>query len=191
MTVTRIYEQFLRIYKRLDDYMSLAFQHAETQERNIHDASINQAGYKQLAAGVLGRLKKRLASKDNSDIGIDGEWTEKQNQQKAGMRSKLQEYILTEEQLAQMNYPLADALDVQQSINSSVGLERQCDRCGKAFFVKDILTKQDMELCRYHHGRIRKVKVHGKKKASLVFVSRSRDFYSCCCRGIRKALLLL
>lgn len=162
MTVTRIYEQFLRIYKPLDDYISLAFQHAETQERKIHEASINQAGYKQSAAGVLGRLKKRLTSKDNSDIGIDGEWTDKQSQQKAGMRNKLEQYILTEEQLAQMNYPLTDALDVQQSIDSSVGIERQCDRCSKAFFVKDILTKQDMELCRYHHGRIRKVKVHGK-----------------------------
>ncbi|KAI8584794.1 hypothetical protein K450DRAFT_218041 [Umbelopsis ramanniana AG] len=162
MTVTRMYEQFLRIYKPLDEHMLLAFQDSEKQERKIHETSVNQAGYKQTAAGVLGRLKKRLPSEDKDDIGIDGEWTDKKSQQKTGMRSKLQQYVLTEEQLAKMNYPLADALEIPQSIDSSVGIERKCDRCTKAFIVKDILTKQDMELCRYHHGRIRKVKVHGE-----------------------------
>ncbi|KAG2186703.1 hypothetical protein INT44_002929, partial [Umbelopsis vinacea] len=162
MTVTRMYEQFLRIYKPLDDHMLLAFQHSENQERKIHQSSVNQAGYKQSAAGVLGRLKKRLPSENKDDVGIDGEWTEKMSQQKTGMRSELQQYILTEEQLEKMNYPLADALEISQSIDSSVGIERQCDRCTKSFIVKDILTKQDMELCRYHHGRIRKIKVHGE-----------------------------
>jgi hypothetical protein len=174
MTVTKIYEQFLRIYKSLDEHMLLAFQHSEKQERKIHETSVNQAGYKQLAAGVLGRLKKRLAANSNNDIGIDGEWTDKQSQQKTGMRSELQQYILTEEQLAKMNYPLADALDVPQSINTSVGIERQCDRCAKTFIVKDILTKQDMELCQYHHGRIRKVKVHGKRNCFLLCIDNLR-----------------
>jgi RNA exonuclease 1 len=177
MTVTRIYEQFLRIYESLADHSLLAFRHSELQERKIHEISINQAGYKQTAAGVLGRLKKRLPASDDTDVGIDGEWIDKQHQiKKVGIRSNLQQYILTEEQLAEMNYPMPSAVDIPQSVESSVGMERQCDRCNKPFIVKDILTKQDMELCRYHHGRIRKVKVHGKISLILCHCGKLRQF---------------
>ncbi|CAO3675671.1 unnamed protein product [Umbelopsis vinacea] len=163
MTVTRLYEQFLRIYEPLSDRASLAHHHAAKQERDIHENSVNQAGYKQTAAGVLGRLKKRVPAADNDDVGIDGEWTDKQLQnERSGISSGLRKYILSEAQLADMSYPLPNALDIPQSKESPIGLEHQCDRCGKPFIVKDVLSKQDMELCRYHHGRLRKIKIHGE-----------------------------
>jgi RNA exonuclease 1 len=163
MTVTRLYEQFLRIYEPLSDRTSLAHHHAAKQERDIHENSVNQAGYKQTAAGVLGRLKKRVPAADNDDVGIDGEWTDKQLQnERSGISSGLRKYILSEAQLADMSYPLPNALDIPQSKESPIGLEHQCDRCGKPFIVKDVLSKQDMELCRYHHGRLRKIKIHGR-----------------------------
>jgi RNA exonuclease 1 len=171
--VTKLYEQFLRIYQPLKDYTSLSFQHSANQERQIHENSVNQAGYKQTAAGVLGRLKRRTIATNASDIGIDGEWVDKQSQyQKAGMRSELQQYILSEEQLADMNYPLPTALDIPHSKESPIGRSRQCDRCKKAFVVKDVLNKQDMELCRYHYGRLRKIKIHGKVSKLRLFSTR-------------------
>jgi RNA exonuclease 1 len=146
----------------LKDDKILASQDAVIQERKIHEESVNQAGYKQIAAGVLGRLKKRPPAKNDSDIGIDGEWVDPATRDaKQSISKDLQQYILTEEQLAEMNYPLPDALNVSQLQDSPIGLVQQCDRCKTQFTVKDMLKKQDLEACRYHYGRLRKIKIHG------------------------------
>ncbi|CAM0137320.1 unnamed protein product [Umbelopsis sp. WA50703] len=163
ITATKVYEQFLRIYEPLKDDKILASQDAVIQERKIHEESVNQAGYKQIAAGVLGRLKKRPPAKNDSDIGIDGEWVDPATRDaKQSISKDLQQYILTEEQLAEMNYPLPDALNVSQLQDSPIGLVQQCDRCKTQFTVKDMLKKQDLEACRYHYGRLRKIKIHGE-----------------------------
>lgn len=141
------------------------------QERKIHEDSVNQAGYKQIAAGVLGRLKKRVLAQNDADVGIDGEWVDGATRNmKNSIREDLQQYILTEEQLAEMNYPLFHALNVPQLHDSPIGLVKNCDRCKAQFTVKDMLKKQDMEACRYHHGRLRKIKIHGKYAIALGFV---------------------
>jgi RNA exonuclease 1 len=146
----------------LKDDKILASQDAVIQERKIHEESVNQAGYKQIAAGVLGRLKKRPPAKNDSDIGIDGEWVDPATRDaKQSISKDLQQYILTEEQLAEMNYPLPDALNVSQLQDSPIGLVQQCDRCKTQFTVKDMLKKQDLEACQYHYGRLRKIKIHG------------------------------
>lgn len=163
ITATKVYEQFLRIYEPLKDGKSLASRDAAMQERKIHEDSVNQAGYKQIAAGVLGRLKKRVLAQNDADVGIDGEWVDGATRNmKNSIREDLQQYILTEEQLAEMNYPLFHALNVPQLHDSPIGLVKNCDRCKAQFTVKDMLKKQDMEACRYHHGRLRKIKIHGE-----------------------------
>ncbi|KAI9266808.1 ribonuclease H-like domain-containing protein [Phascolomyces articulosus] len=163
MISQRVYEQFLRIYKPiLKTHPALATEHAKSQEAGILEKTSNQAGYKQMATSILMSLKKRPEAQDDQDIGIDGEWVDpvKKEQEKVITLSKATKCVLTEEQLKTMGYPF---LEKEQGDEGTIGSKKICDRCKKDYVVKDVLQANDLNVCRYHHGRMRMVMNRGEK----------------------------
>ncbi|KAI8146130.1 ribonuclease H-like domain-containing protein [Fennellomyces sp. T-0311] len=164
MISKRVYEQFLRIYEPLlVTNPTLATEHAKTQEADILEKTANQAGYKQMATNILMNLKKRPVAQDEEDVGIDGVWVEpgQRVQNSAITAEKAAQCVLTEEQMEQMNYPSASMLE--GGIGETIGSKKKCDRCKTEYVVKDVLQEEDLEVCKFHYGRMRMVMSRGEK----------------------------
>ncbi|KAI8085845.1 ribonuclease H-like domain-containing protein [Gilbertella persicaria] len=134
---------------------------------------MNLAGYKQMATTVMMHLKKRPVSTSDSDIGLDGEWVDPQEQAKPDATlDRAYECIVSESQLRELEYPLPDLLENQgegMSV-STVGTVHECDRCHHEYLIKAVLSTEDMDACVYHPNRIRILKVDGLKE----------KVYGCC-----------
>ncbi|KAG0168339.1 RNA exonuclease 3 [Apophysomyces sp. BC1021] len=170
MTANKIYEQFSRIFQPVNP--ALATEHTKRQEQQVYNSSTGEVGYKQAAMSVLMKLKKRPIATHADDVGIDGEWSDSAvTQMEKRLAQSAEKFILTEEQLKMMEYPLENVfLHEGGSIQSTVGMAQTCDRCKREFVVKDVLDNADLDLCTYHFGRMRQTMNHGER----------RRIYTCC-----------
>ncbi|KAG0162422.1 RNA exonuclease 3, partial [Apophysomyces sp. BC1015] len=160
MTANKIYEQFSRIFQPVNP--ALATEHTKRQEQQVYNSSTGEVGYKQAAMSVLMKLKKRPIATHADDVGIDGEWSDSAvTQMEKRLAQSAEKFILTEEQLKMMEYPLENVfLHEGGSIQSTVGMAQTCDRCKREFVVKDVLDNADLDLCTYHFGRMRQTMNH-------------------------------
>ncbi|KAI8353620.1 ribonuclease H-like domain-containing protein, partial [Choanephora cucurbitarum] len=151
-----------------------ATEHAKAQEEKILSSTTNVAGYKQMATTTLMHLKKRPLATDESDVGLDGDWVDPQEQLKAAQAiwDKAQACILSETQQRELEYPMSDLLTTSASPVkvATVGEVHACDRCSHEYLIKAILNKEDMDACVYHPARIRMVIRDGQKQKA----------YGCC-----------
>ncbi|KAK9722279.1 RNA exonuclease 3 [Basidiobolus ranarum] len=107
------------------------------------------------------RLKKRPEATSQDDVGIDGEWEPPKEIEPIRYEDAVK-YILSEEQLEKMGYPVripSAAPDVQEDDND----KKTCERCKSTFTIKEKLETQDMSACIYHHGRLRVKMMNGEK----------------------------
>ncbi|KAI9497392.1 ribonuclease H-like domain-containing protein [Zychaea mexicana] len=178
----RLYDQFHRIYQPLlAAQPTLATEHAKAQESVILEKTSNQAGYKQMATNILMNLKKRPVAQNEQDIGIDGEWVDPATkaQQIVITLEKANKLVLTEEQLKTMGYPSAAELEQQGGDGQTVGSQKACDRCKKTYVVKDVLQESDLNVCQYHHGRMRMVMNRGEKLRLYTCCNESHGSMGC------------
>ncbi|KAI9481210.1 MAG: ribonuclease H-like domain-containing protein [Benjaminiella poitrasii] len=172
----KLFEAFARIYEPIiSNNPMLATEHAKQQEERILNATKNVAGYKQMAMSTLMNLKKRSVSKDDEDIGLDGDWIdrEKASAEKALIFTRAKECVASLEELKQLEYPLPDLLEAQVSLiekEEIIGTIQKCDRCKDEYLVKAVLDKDDLASCVYHPSRPYIDKVNGQKE----------KIYGCC-----------
>ncbi|KAI9280453.1 hypothetical protein BY458DRAFT_553330 [Sporodiniella umbellata] len=173
MLANKLYESFRRIYAPILSQKPTAASESTTkQEEFILNNTTNVAGYKQMAATVLGNLKKRPISVSLDDIGIDGEWKDPElDKNDFVFADTARQCVASTENLKEMGYPLPNLLsDVTVSFGACVGNQITCDRCKSPYILKDLLDNQDAEACLYHSQRMTTVLINGEKKR----------IYSCC-----------
>jgi RNA exonuclease 1 len=167
LIATKLYEAFARIYGAImPSAPTIATEHAKEQEERILEGTTNLAGYKQMATTTLMHLKKRPVSTSTSDVGLDGDWVDPQvaAAAKASLLEKANECIVPVDVLRQLEYPLPDLLNNEESAPiEMVGTIHACDRCSKDYLIKNVLEKSDLDACIYHPMRIRMIKVDGQK----------------------------
>lgn len=160
----------MRIYQHNP---ALATDQTKLQEEKILSATINLAGYKQMALTTIMNLKKRPVSTGDQDIGIDGEWVDPAAiiSSSSALYERALEAIVAMDLLEKLQYPLPTLLsEPHQPHTPMVGTIHKCDRCKGEYLIKDVLDKNDMDSCVYHPSRMKIMKVDGLKE----------KVYGCC-----------
>ncbi|XP_005660112.2 RNA exonuclease 1 homolog isoform X2 [Sus scrofa] len=173
--VNLFFEKYLRFCKTDDD----AFNKAKIEEKAIYERCGNRNMYVNIAINTL----KMLRDQDVSGISNDDETTElKKNEKKNVLTGiilyrHLKDYLLTEEQLHENNYPQPNP-DKPGSVLLNPGTttlvndpsKKMCCRCGKIYGVTPEGKHSSVEECNYHFGRLLSQKVLGGLET----------WYSCC-----------
>ncbi|CAO3621327.1 unnamed protein product [Cunninghamella blakesleeana] len=212
----KLFEQYIRIYPIDIHGNEVATKNTENEECKILEKTTNTAGYKQQAMSIIMQLKKKepvleiIASsssdsmsqhKNNSNPSIHSSLSTSSasslslfsNETKKLDYKKIEELILTVDQLKEMGYPLIS--DFNNSNNNSnnnknqddnknkhinnkpsplstttITNQHKCDRCNRYYTIKSILNTNEMKACQYHFGKLRVVQSFGDKQRT----------YTCC-----------
>ncbi|KAJ3212164.1 hypothetical protein HK099_007795 [Clydaea vesicula] len=150
-TLNKFFDEFNRIYGNLVLKDSLAHADSIRQEEFVHE-KCTKSTYVGLAVGILKKLKLRPLALDDSDVGIDGEWTEKvvEKFDEVKLYQKVKHLVLTAEQLKNCNYPTESSI-LPPIVVNNLGGPKICDRCSKEFRLSAEINYLE---CLYHHGRI-------------------------------------
>ncbi|KAI9021243.1 hypothetical protein DFJ74DRAFT_119568 [Hyaloraphidium curvatum] len=177
--VDKFFEEFRRIYgpKVLADVPDLAHRHALEQEERVHEKS-TALTYKQEAANMLGRLRRRPHAQSADDVGIEGEYKSPEERERDRVPKVmlsgevLRPHILDSRQRQDYGYLALDFLETLDVFEEAVSESREktCERCGLKFAVKSELSEEDLEACKHHRDRPRVEKSGGEKK----------QVYPCC-----------
>ncbi|ORY03621.1 ribonuclease H-like protein [Basidiobolus meristosporus CBS 931.73] len=180
-TMTKFYEQFQRIYAPIQStHPGLPSEHALRQEAAVHSKS-NKGSYRNVAVNVLMRLKKRPEATSSEDVGIDGEWEPPKESVPVKYEDALQ-YILSEEQLESMGYPVRIPVAAPDLQTEEEENKKQCERCKATFTIKETLEPADMSACTYHFGRLR-VKMSNGEKLRIYTCCNETHGHTGCVRG--------
>lgn len=120
-----------------------------------------------MAMSTMMQLKKRPVSTGTDDIGLMEEWVDPATLKIEASRlyERALEYIVPMDLLRQLEYPLPDLLLLPiEEPPVMVGTVHECDRCKQEYLIKDVLDKDDTDICVYHSARIMVMKVDGLKE---------------------------
>ncbi|XP_054628304.1 RNA exonuclease 1 homolog isoform X2 [Dunckerocampus dactyliophorus] len=161
--VTMFVEAFLASTANVNE----AFEKALVEEKAVYNRSGNKLKYLSVAVNALKRLKKHnsAAAKDDKVNGKTPKGniplnrkTLKGNDDTA-LYEILRDYILTEEQLIENNYPMQNpekagcAVLFADKKGSNDPLKRICCRCGATYSVSQTGKHTRTEECNYHYGK--------------------------------------
>ncbi|XP_037115907.1 RNA exonuclease 1 homolog isoform X2 [Syngnathus acus] len=179
--VTKFTEVFLDTSANVDE----AFKKALAEEKTVYSRSVNKLKYLSIAVNALKRLKKQNSGSSRDEI-INGKSSKgniplNQKQLKGkdddALHEILRDYILSEEQLIESNYPIQHPekpgyaiLLANQRKGNNDPLKRMCCRCGATYSVNKEGKHTRMEECNYHYGKGVEKKVPGGVETR----------YSCC-----------
>ncbi|XP_059745338.1 uncharacterized protein [Bos taurus] len=165
--VNLFFEKYLTVYKTEDE----AFKKAKTEEKVIYEHCSSQNMYVNIAINTLKKLRDQDMSGSNDDNKTTGL---KKNETKNGLTGimlyrHLKDYLLTEEQLRENNYPqpnpekpgsiLLNPGTTKTCVNDPS--RKTCCRCGKIYGVTSTGRHSRTEECHYHFGRVLSHKVLG------------------------------
>ncbi|XP_047625178.1 RNA exonuclease 1 homolog [Phacochoerus africanus] len=183
---------------------------AKIEEKAIYERCGNRNMYVNIAINTL----KMLRDQDVSGISNDDETTElKKNEKKNALTGiilyrHLKDYLLTEEQLHENNYPQPNP-DKPGSVLLNPGTtttlvndpsKKMCCRCGKIYGVTPEGKHSSVEECNYHFGRLlsqkgtylvvlfhlfdepvpKQLREEWNKICSSMFLGGLETWYSCC-----------
>ncbi|MXQ89803.1 hypothetical protein E5288_WYG020526 [Bos mutus] len=165
--VNLFFDKYLKVYKTEDE----AFKKAKTEEKVIYEHCSSQNMYVNIAINTLKKLRDQDMSGSNNDNKTTGL---KKNETKNGLTGimlyrHLKDYLLTEEQLRENNYPQPNP-EKPGSILLNPGMtktrvndpsRKTCCRCGKIYGVTSTGRHSRTEECHYHFGRVLSHKVLG------------------------------
>ncbi|KAM9821978.1 RNA exonuclease 1 homolog isoform 2-T2 [Syngnathus typhle] len=179
--VTKFTEVFLDTSANVDE----AFKKALAEEKTVYSRSVNKLKYLSIAVNALKRLKKQNSGCSRDEI-IHGKSSKgniplNQKQLKGkdddALHEILRDYILSEEQLIESNYPIPHPekpgyaiLLANQRKGNNDPWKRMCCRCGATYSVNKEGKHTRMEECNYHYGKGVEKKVPGGVETR----------YSCC-----------
>ncbi|XP_061751319.1 RNA exonuclease 1 homolog isoform X3 [Nerophis ophidion] len=160
--VTMFMEAFLATTANVNE----AFEKALAEEKALYNRSSNKLKYLSVAVNVLKRLKKPVAAKDENKVNSK---THKGNipLNRKKLRGNdmslyeiLRDYILTEEQLIENNYPVQHpqkagcaVLFADNKKGNNDPFKRICCRCGATYSVSKTGQHTRTEECNYHYGK--------------------------------------
>nr|XP_057925887.1 RNA exonuclease 1 homolog isoform X2 [Doryrhamphus excisus] len=161
--VTMFVEAFLTTTANVNE----AFEKALVEEKAVYNRSSNKMKYLSIAVNALKRLKKQNSAtpKDKKVEGKTPKGNIPLNRKKlkgnddTPLYEILRDYILTEEQLIESNYPMqhpekADcAVLFADKKGNSDPLKRICCRCGATYSVSQTGKHTRTEECNYHYGK--------------------------------------
>ncbi|XP_061881028.1 RNA exonuclease 1 homolog isoform X1 [Entelurus aequoreus] len=161
--VTMFMEAFLATTTNVNE----AFEKALAEEKALYNRSSNKLKYLSVAVNVLKRLKKPVAAKDEDKVNSK---THKGNiplnrkklrgNDDTSLYEILRDYILTEEQLIESNYPVQHpqkagcaVLFADNKKGNNDPFKRICCRCGATYSVGKTGKHTRTEECNYHYGK--------------------------------------
>ncbi|KAM6187509.1 RNA exonuclease 1 homolog [Sarcoramphus papa] len=156
-----------------------AFDKALTEEQSVYDRSGSKKMYLNFAVKTLKKLRDhgRLSNSRYSS----GAGSIKSEEEKAftggALYELLKDYLLTEEQLNENNFPRQNPEKNGSAVLTGVvknagydAFKRVCCRCGEVYAVTSSGEHRRIEECNYHSGRVLEQKVPGGMEKR----------YSCC-----------
>ncbi|XP_043422733.1 putative exonuclease GOR [Prionailurus bengalensis] len=169
-------EKYLTVYKTEDE----AVNKAKIEEKAIYERCGSRNMYVNIAINTLKKLRDQGVPGSNNNDKTTGL---KKNEKKSALTGivlyrHLQDYLLTEEQLHENDYPQPSP-EKPGSILLNPGMTKAllndtsrkiCCRCGKIYGVTPAGKHSRVEECYYHFGRVLTQKVLGG----------SETRYSCC-----------
>ncbi|XP_037632608.1 RNA exonuclease 1 homolog isoform X3 [Sebastes umbrosus] len=157
-------EEFLKTTADVND----AFEKAVAEEKSVFNRSVNKLKYQTVVVNALKRLKNQsaVAAKDENEVisqrskGNISLNLKKFKADDMAFYESLKDYILTEESLAEINYPVQHpekpgcaVLFVDNKKGSADPLKRICCRCGATYSVNQMGKHIRKEECNYHYGK--------------------------------------
>ncbi|KAM6964834.1 uncharacterized protein FYW47_007160 [Aplochiton taeniatus] len=182
----RYVNMFVEEFLKTSTTVQKAFEKALAEEKTVYERSVNKLKYMSVAVNALKRLKNQSTSSAKAENETSVQQLKgsiplnvkalKGNDDTA-LYASLKEHILTEEMLAENNYPLQHPenpgsailfADTKKSIFDA--LKRICCRCGATYSVGQTGKHARKEECTYHYGKGVEKKVPGGVETR----------YSCC-----------
>ncbi|XP_077376903.1 uncharacterized protein LOC144018542 isoform X2 [Festucalex cinctus] len=180
----RYVNQFTEVFLDTSANIDEAFKKALAEEKTVYNRSVNKLKYLSVAVNALKRLKKQN-SVTSTDENIHGKnpkgniplnWKQLKGNDDASLYEILCDYILSEEQLIESNYPVRHPEKPSQAVvfanKKSIHdpLKRICCRCGATYSVNKAGKHTRTEECNYHYGKGVESRVPGGVETR----------YSCC-----------
>lgn len=183
-SLSALYEQFYKMYAKLDDRKTCAFRDAREQETEIYESTQTNT-YKSATANTLIKLKRRAPITDSTSPVIGTENTIRKRLEEAERsqsttltRSNLKKYIPTPAQLQEYGYVVDIPNTLGGSEPSAVGQMKDCSRCNQKYIVEDgDLLKDD---CKFHDGKAITTKVDGRRSRIMSCCSTQMGSSGCC-----------
>ncbi|XP_051922876.1 RNA exonuclease 1 homolog isoform X2 [Hippocampus zosterae] len=162
--VTEFTEAFLDTSADIDE----AFKKALAEEKTVYNRSVNKLKYLSIAVNALKRLKKQnsVTSSDEKANGRNPKGNIPLNRKQlrgnddASLYEILRDYILSEDQLIEGNYPVQHpekpgcaVLFANNKKGGNDPLKRICCRCGATYSVNKAGKHTRTEECTYHYGK--------------------------------------
>ncbi|XP_019741088.1 putative exonuclease GOR [Hippocampus comes] len=162
--VTQFTEAFLDTSADIDE----AFKKALAEEKTVYNRSVNKLKYLSIAVNALKRLKKQnsvtcsdeKANGKNPKGNIPLNRKQLKGNDDASLYEILRDYVLSEEQLIESNYPVhhpekpgCAVLFANNKKGGNDPLKRICCRCGATYSVNKAGKHTRTEECNYHYGK--------------------------------------
>ncbi|XP_075302958.1 uncharacterized protein LOC104326743 [Opisthocomus hoazin] len=166
--------------------MNEAIDKAMTEEQSIYDRCGSKKMYLNFAVKTLKKLRDHGRLYDSRSSSGAGSVDSEQEQAFTGgvLYELLKDYLLTEEQLNENNFPRPNPGKNGSAILTGVvksagydAFKRMCCRCGGVYAVTSSGEHRRKEECNYHSGRVLEQKVPGGMEKR----------YSCCERIVGSA----
>ncbi|KAM6037090.1 uncharacterized protein LJ206_001747 isoform 2-T2 [Theristicus caerulescens] len=160
-----------------------AIDKALREEQSVYDRCGSKKMYLNFAVKALKKMRDHgQLSNSRSSSGADS--LKSEEEQGGALHELLKEYLLTEEQLNENNFPRPNPEKNGSAILTGVvknagydGFKRVCCRCGEVYAVTSSGEYTRKEECNYHSGRVLEQKVPGGMEKR----------YSCCDRIVGSA----
>uniref|UniRef100_A0A3Q3EBM6 Putative exonuclease GOR n=1 Tax=Hippocampus comes TaxID=109280 RepID=A0A3Q3EBM6_HIPCM len=159
--VTQFTEAFLDTSADIDE----AFKKALAEEKTVYNRSVNKLKYLSIAVNALKRLKKQNSVTSNGknpkgNIPLNRKQLKGNGEYDASLYEILRDYVLSEEQLIESNYPVhhpekpgCAVLFANNKKGGNDPLKRICCRCGATYSVNKAGKHTRTEECNYHYGK--------------------------------------
>ncbi|XP_077416328.1 uncharacterized protein LOC144048344 isoform X3 [Vanacampus margaritifer] len=180
----RYVSQFTEAFLDTSANIEEAFKKALVEEKTVYNRSVNELKYLSVAVNALKRLKKQnsVTSRDenvnskNTKGNIPLNRKQLKRNDDASLYEILCDYVLSEEQLIESNYPVQDPAKSSSAVvfankkSNNDPLKRICCRCGATYSVNKAGKHIRTEECNYHYGKGVESRVPGGVETR----------YSCC-----------